>query len=108
VEVTGGCRKLHNEERQNSYSSPNIKSRMVRWVRWVRYVARVSEKRSALGRTAALQYVNMCFPIPCYFEPARASEGGGRFAVILCTERDEPLPLLRCFCYTFLCLANPD
>jgi hypothetical protein len=35
-EVTGGWRKLHNEELRNFYSSPNIsrmmKSRMMRWV----------------------------------------------------------------------------
>jgi hypothetical protein len=34
-EVTGGCRKLHNEEFHNFYSSPNIiriiKSRRMRW-----------------------------------------------------------------------------
>jgi hypothetical protein len=34
-EVTGGWRKLHNEEFQNLYSSPNIirmiKSRSMRW-----------------------------------------------------------------------------
>jgi hypothetical protein len=34
--VTGGCRKLHNEELHNLYSSPDIirmiKSRMMRWV----------------------------------------------------------------------------
>jgi hypothetical protein len=34
-EVTGGCRKLHNEELHNLYSSPSIitmiKSRRMRW-----------------------------------------------------------------------------
>jgi hypothetical protein len=38
-EVTGGWRKLHNEELHNLYSSPciirMIKSRMVRWARYV-------------------------------------------------------------------------
>jgi hypothetical protein len=39
-EVTGGRRKLHNEELHNFYSSPNIikmiKSRRIRWVGHVR------------------------------------------------------------------------
>jgi hypothetical protein len=43
-EVTGGWRKLHNEELHNLYSSPNImkmiKSRMMKW-------ARGGEKRNA-------------------------------------------------------------
>jgi hypothetical protein len=35
-EVTGGWRKLHNEELRDSYSSPSI-IRMIksRWMRWV-------------------------------------------------------------------------
>jgi hypothetical protein len=36
-EVTGECRKLHNEELNDLYSSPNIvrviKSRIMRWAR---------------------------------------------------------------------------
>jgi hypothetical protein len=47
-EVTGGWRKLHNEELHNLYSSPSIisviKSRMMRWVR---HVVRMREKRNA-------------------------------------------------------------
>jgi hypothetical protein len=46
-EVTGGWRKLHNEELHNVYSSPSIiratKSRMVRWAG---NVARMGEKRN--------------------------------------------------------------
>jgi hypothetical protein len=47
-EVTGGWRKLHNEELRDLYSSPSIiriiKSRRVRWAR---HVARMGEKRNA-------------------------------------------------------------
>jgi hypothetical protein len=41
-EVTGGCRKLHNEELCHLYSSPSI-IRMVksRRMRWTGYVARM-------------------------------------------------------------------
>jgi hypothetical protein len=45
-EVTGGWRKLHNEELHNLYSSPSIiriiKSRRMRWAE---HVARMGEKR---------------------------------------------------------------
>jgi hypothetical protein len=48
VEVTGGRRKLHNEELRDSYSSPSIigiiKSRRIRWAG---HVARMGEKRNA-------------------------------------------------------------
>jgi hypothetical protein len=45
-EVMGDCRKLHNEELHNLYSSPNrmIKSRRMRWAG---HVARIGEKRNA-------------------------------------------------------------
>jgi hypothetical protein len=47
-EVTGEWSKLHNEELNDVYSSPNIirvmKSRIMKWAR---HVARVWEKRSA-------------------------------------------------------------
>jgi hypothetical protein len=46
--VTGGWRKLHNEELHNLYSSPSIirmiKSRMMGWAG---HVARMGEKRNA-------------------------------------------------------------
>jgi hypothetical protein len=44
-DVTGGWRKLHNEELHNLYSSPNrmIKSRRMRWAE---HIARMGEKRN--------------------------------------------------------------
>jgi hypothetical protein len=51
MEVNGGWRKLHNEESQNLYSSPNIiRMTKSRRVRWVRYVARMREKRNTRGK----------------------------------------------------------
>jgi hypothetical protein len=48
AEVTGGWRKLHNEELHNLYSSPviirTIKSKRTRWAG---HVARMGEKRNA-------------------------------------------------------------
>jgi hypothetical protein len=47
-EVTGECRKLHNKELLDLYSSPSIlriiKSRRMRWAG---HVARMGEKRNA-------------------------------------------------------------
>jgi hypothetical protein len=47
-QVTGGWRKLHNEELHDLYSSPSIiriiKSRRIRWAG---HVARMGEKRNA-------------------------------------------------------------
>jgi hypothetical protein len=45
--VTGGWRKLHNEELLNLYSSPGI-IRIInsRRMRWAGYVARIGEKRN--------------------------------------------------------------
>jgi hypothetical protein len=47
-ELTGECRKLHNEELRDLYSSPRIiriiKSRRMRWAR---QVALMGEKRNA-------------------------------------------------------------
>jgi hypothetical protein len=47
-EVTGGWRKLHNEELQNLYSSPSI-IRMInsRRMRWAAHVTQMWEKRNA-------------------------------------------------------------
>jgi hypothetical protein len=47
-EITGGLRKLHNEEVHNLYFSPNI----IR-IRWAGHVARIAKKRNALfiGKT---------------------------------------------------------
>jgi hypothetical protein len=48
AEVTGGWRKLHNEELHNLYSSPSVigmvKSRRMRWAG---HVARMGEQRNA-------------------------------------------------------------
>jgi hypothetical protein len=46
-EVTGGWRKLHNEELHNLYSSPSI-IRMIksRRMRWAGHVPRMREKRN--------------------------------------------------------------
>jgi hypothetical protein len=38
-EVTGGWRKLHNEELHNLYSSPNIRMTKSRRMRWAGHVA---------------------------------------------------------------------
>jgi hypothetical protein len=47
-EVTGGWRKLHNEELRDLYSSPSI-IRMIksRRMRWAGHVVRMVEKRNA-------------------------------------------------------------
>jgi hypothetical protein len=48
-EVTGGWRKLHNEELHNLYFSPSIIRMMkkLRRMRWAGCVARMREKRNA-------------------------------------------------------------
>jgi hypothetical protein len=47
-EVTGGWRKLHNEELRDLYSSPSIiRIIMSRRMRWAGHVARMMEKRNA-------------------------------------------------------------
>jgi hypothetical protein len=44
-EVTGERRKLHNEERHNLYSSPNIIGQIKAIMRWAGHVARIKEGR---------------------------------------------------------------
>jgi hypothetical protein len=47
-EVTGGWRKLYNEELHNLYSSPSIIRKIKpRRMRWTGNVARMGEKRNA-------------------------------------------------------------
>jgi len=49
-EVTGDWRKMHNEELNVLYSSPNI-LRMIksRRMRWAEHVARMGEERGRIG-----------------------------------------------------------
>jgi hypothetical protein len=46
-EVTGGWRRLHNDDLRNLYASPNI-IRVInsRRIRWARYVARMGAMRN--------------------------------------------------------------
>jgi hypothetical protein len=47
-EVTGECRKLHNEELHIIYSSPNIIRQIKsRRLRWAEHVVRIGEERNA-------------------------------------------------------------
>jgi hypothetical protein len=47
-EVTGGWRKLHNEELHNLYSSPSIiRVNKSRRMRWAGHAARMGERRNA-------------------------------------------------------------
>jgi hypothetical protein len=49
-EVTGGWRRLHNEELHNLYASPNIIIIIkLRRMRWAWYVARMGNKRIHIG-----------------------------------------------------------
>jgi len=49
-EVTGDWRRLHNEELNDLYSSPNI-ARVIKWrrIRWIGHVARIGEERGCIG-----------------------------------------------------------
>jgi len=49
-EVTGECRRLHNEELNDLYSSPNIARVIIsRRMRWVGHVAHMGEERGRIG-----------------------------------------------------------
>jgi hypothetical protein len=45
-EVTGEWRRLHNEERYDLYSSPNI-IRVIKSMRWAEHVACIGDRRGA-------------------------------------------------------------
>jgi hypothetical protein len=49
-EVTGNWRRLHNEELNDLYSSPNI-VRVIKWrrMRWAGHVAHMGEERGCIG-----------------------------------------------------------
>jgi hypothetical protein len=49
-EVTGGRRKVHNEELHNSYSSPNIiRMTKSRRMRWAEHVAGMGRRGLSIG-----------------------------------------------------------
>jgi hypothetical protein len=45
--VVGDCRRLHNEELHNLYTSPNIRAIKSRKLRWAEHVTRMGEMRNA-------------------------------------------------------------
>jgi hypothetical protein len=46
-DVTGGWRKLHNQELHNLHSSPSIIRMIMTRMRWAGHMARMEEKRNA-------------------------------------------------------------
>jgi hypothetical protein len=49
-ELTGEWRKLHNEELNYLYSSPNIQVKNWRRMRWAGHIARMGERRGVYRR----------------------------------------------------------
>jgi hypothetical protein len=47
AEVSGGWRRLHNEELHNLYTSPNTRVIKCRRMRWVGHVASIGDMRNA-------------------------------------------------------------
>ena len=48
-EVTGEWRRLHNEELNDLYCSPNIVQVIKSRIRWAGHVARMGEERGCMG-----------------------------------------------------------
>ena len=49
-EITAECRRLHNEQLNDTYSSPNyLRVIKLRIMRWAGHVARMDEKRLWIG-----------------------------------------------------------